>query len=57
MEINLTFTVTVPDEVASRINDENDDLDALEVASTVSYSITSPYVSSVIQVNDYEVVG
>ena len=57
MEINLTFTVTVPEEVAARINDENDELDALEVASTVSYSITSPYVTGVTQVNEYEVIS
>ena len=56
MELNLTFTVTIPDDVASRINDENDELDALEVASTVDYSITSPFISGVYQVNDYEIV-
>ena len=56
MELNLYFTVTIPDEVAARINDENDDFDALEVASTVQYSITSPYISEAYQVNDYEVV-
>ena len=56
MELNLYFTVTIPDEVAARINDETDDLDALEVASTVQYSITSPYISEAYQVNDYEVV-
>ena len=56
MELNLYFTVTIPDEVAARINNEDDELDALEVASTVQYSITSPFISGAYQVNDYEVV-
>ena len=56
MKISLTFTVDVADEVASRINDDNDDFDAVDVASTVTYSITSPYITGATQEAEYEVV-
>ena len=56
MEINVTFALQVSDEVAARINDDNDELDALDVASSLNYDISSPYVKEVIQFNDYEVI-
>ena len=56
MDINISFTLRVDEATAARINDENDELDALEVASTLKYNITSPYVVEVIQWNDYDVV-
>ena len=56
MEINISFTLKVDEATAARINDESDELDAMEVASTLNYNINSPYVAEVIQCNDYEVI-
>ena len=56
MEINISFTLKVDESTAARINDENDELDAMEVASTLKYNITSPYVTEVFQCNDYDVI-
>ena len=54
-KVQVYFTIDIPEEVMTRINDDNDDLDFLEVVSTLDYSITSPYVSEVQQVNEYDV--
>ena len=55
MEINVTFTLQVSEEVANQI--QSGELDALDVASGLSHSISSPYISGYHQVNEYEVVG